>query len=86
MKWAYPEYIDLCLPRLRPEGGAQNHFQSSIKPNPLRDGDGKPRVSVDLSDCSFSVFPALPEIAIFKDSRAAESDIVKVTEGDACCF
>ena len=38
------------------------------------------------SDCSFSVFPALPEIAIFKDSRAAESDIVKVTEGDACCF
>ena len=86
MKWAYPEYIDLCLPRLRPEGGAQNHFQSSIKPNPLKNRGGKPRVSIDLFDSAFSVFPALPKIAILKDRRAAEFDIVKVTEGDACCF
>jgi len=53
------------------------------KPNPLKDGDGKPRVSVDLSDSSFSVLPALPKIVILKDSRAAECDIVKVTKGNA---
>ena len=66
-----------------PEGRRTKSFKSLLKPNPLRDGDGKPRVSVDLSDCSFSVFHALPEIAIFKDSRAAECDIVKLTQGDA---
>ena len=30
MKWAYLKMPDLCLPGLMPEGGAQNHSNSSL--------------------------------------------------------
>jgi hypothetical protein len=36
--------LSIASLRLLPRGGAQNHFYCAIKPNPLKDGDGKPRV------------------------------------------
>jgi len=66
-----------------PEGRRTKSFQSLLKLNPLRDGDGKPRVLVSSFASGFSVFTALPKNQILKDSRAAECDIVKVTKGNA---
>ena len=42
--------------KMLPGAGAQIHLQSSMKPNPLRDGDGKSRVPVHFADSSFAVF------------------------------
>jgi heme-degrading monooxygenase HmoA len=39
-----------------PEGGIRKYFQSSTKPNPLRSGDGKPRVSTGNLASAFGIF------------------------------
>jgi hypothetical protein len=41
MKWADPEYIDVCLPETAAGGRRTKPFQSLSKPNPLKDGDAK---------------------------------------------
>jgi len=59
MKWAYLKYLIPCLPRALVLGRRAKSFTILKKPNPLRDGDGKPRILLHLAGSSFSVFPAL---------------------------
>jgi hypothetical protein len=69
-KWACPapeEMLNILL-------GFQDLHET--QPNPLENGDVKPRVSSVPSNSSFSVFPAPPDISLLKESRVAKRDIL----------